>query len=79
VAVTLADLREDITLGQAVARYTLEGLVDGQWRDLSRGETIGYRKLDRLEPVTVSGVRVRVDEAVGEVGPITVGLYGGGR
>jgi alpha-L-fucosidase len=79
VAVTLADLREDITLGQAVARYTLEGLVDGQWRDLSRGETIGYRKLDRLEPVTVSGVRVRVDEAMGEVGPITVGLYGGGR
>jgi alpha-L-fucosidase len=79
VTVTLADLREDITLGQAVARYTLEGLVDGQWRELSRGETIGYRKLDRLEPVTVSGVRVRVDEAVGEAGPITVGLYGGGR
>jgi alpha-L-fucosidase len=58
-----------------VARYVLEGWVGGTWRVLSRGTTIGYRKLDRFEPVSVSGIRLRVDEAVGEAGPVRVALY----
>src|SRR5690606_13490624 len=47
----IADLREDIAHGQCVARYTLEGLGDGGWTTLSRGTTIGHRKLDRFPPV----------------------------
>lgn len=73
--VRVADLREDIRRGQAVARYRLEGRVGGTWRELSRGTTIGYRKLDRFAPVTVDAIRVQVDDAVGELGPVTVALY----
>ncbi|HEY1952879.1 MAG TPA: alpha-L-fucosidase, partial [Gemmatimonadaceae bacterium] len=47
----LARLEEDITRGQHVARYTLYGAVDRDWRVLSKGSTIGYAKLDRFEPV----------------------------
>jgi alpha-L-fucosidase len=65
--VAIVDLREDITRGQSVARYRVEGLVDGRWRPLSDGTTIGYRKLDRVEPVTVSRMRVTVDDAVDAV------------
>jgi alpha-L-fucosidase len=50
-----------------VARYRVEGLVEGAWRPLSDGTTIGYRKLDRVEPVTVSRLRVTVDDAVDAV------------
>ena len=74
--VSVADLREDIRFGQAVARYVLEGRVDGAWRVLARGTTIGYRKLDRFEPVRVEAVRVRVEEAVGEAGEVSVGVHG---
>ena len=73
--VSVADLREDITRGQSVARYVLEGLVDGTWRVLSRGTTIGYRKLDRFPPVSVSGVRLTIEESVGEAGPVRIALY----
>ncbi len=73
--VSLADLREDIALGQSVARYTLQGLAGGTWRVLSRGTTIGYRKLDRFEPVTVSAVRLAIDEAVGPAPAARVALY----
>jgi len=73
--VSVADLRENISKGQAVARYTLEGLVGSSWRILSRGATIGYRKLDRFDPVTVSAVQVRVEEAIGTTGPIEIGSY----
>jgi alpha-L-fucosidase len=81
VTATVADLREDITRGQAVARYVLEGRVGGVWQALASGETIGYRKLDRFSAATVSDVRVRVEATVGEVDvedvPVTVALYAG--
>jgi alpha-L-fucosidase len=60
MSVSIADLSEDITKGQVVSRYIVEGLTDAGWTQLSTGTTIGYRKLDRFAPVTVRGVRVRV-------------------
>jgi alpha-L-fucosidase len=73
--VGIADLREDITRGQTVARYTLERRSNGVWRALSRGTTIGYRKLDRFDPVPVEAVRVRVEESVGGEGTVALSLY----
>jgi alpha-L-fucosidase len=73
--VAIADLREDIAHGQSVARYTLHGRTGGGWQALSHGTTIGCRKLDRFQPARVSGVRLDVEEAVGESRPVTLGLY----
>jgi alpha-L-fucosidase len=75
VTITIADLREDIARGQSVARYTLQGMVGGAWRTLSQGTTIGYRKLERFEPITVSAIRVDVGESMGDAGPVEVALY----
>ncbi|MGQ0704464.1 MAG: alpha-L-fucosidase [Gemmatimonadales bacterium] len=74
VTVGLADLREDITRGQLVTRYHLEGFDGVRWKSLSEGTTIGYRKLDRFEPAAVSGVRVMV-ETFDTPRPIRLGLY----
>ena len=73
--ISVADLREDIASGQSVAQYRLRGLVNGEWQELSRGTTIGYRKLDRFGPVTVSDVRLSIEEAIGEHAPISISLY----
>jgi len=75
VTISVSDLREDIAQGQAVSRYRLEGRVDGRWRELSRGTTIGYRKLDRFEPIPVTGVRLQIDESVGSAGPVGIRLF----
>jgi alpha-L-fucosidase len=77
VMVSIADLSEDIAKGQIVARYTLEGIgQSGEWRTLSRGTTIGYRKLDRLAtPRVIRHVRLRVEDAVAAVEPVRVRLY----
>jgi alpha-L-fucosidase len=75
VPVAVARLEEDITRGQNVARYTLYGAVDRDWRVLSHGSTIGYTKLDRFEPVTVRRVRLGIEGAAGMPHDITVKLY----
>ena len=62
--IAIADLREDITRGQNIARYVLEGSAGGDWQTLSRGTTVGHRKLDRFEPVNVQRLRLRIEEAL---------------
>ena len=74
--VSLAALSEDITRGQSVAGYTLHGQVSGTWRVLSRGTTIGYKKLDRFDPATISAVRLEVAASVGAAGPVQIALFG---
>lgn len=72
--VSLADLREDISRGMIVARYSLEGSNGGSWSTLARGTTIGYRKLDRFAPTRVRRVRLTL-EAVDAAQPVGVALY----
>jgi len=73
----IADLREDITRGQTVAAYTLEGFDGGGWHTLTRGTTVGYRKLDRLAPVTVERVRLTIQDATDTPLPVRIALYAG--
>jgi alpha-L-fucosidase len=74
-SVTIARLEEDITKGQMVAGYTLSGSDGGEWRTLSKGTTIGYARLDRLEPAPLRRVRVTIDDAVASPEPIGIKLY----
>jgi len=64
-ATTIGVLRlgELIERGQQVVRYRVEGDPGtGVWQELSRGETIGYCKLDRVvRPVRVTRLRVTLD------------------
>ncbi|HEV8265736.1 MAG TPA: alpha-L-fucosidase [Gemmatimonadales bacterium] len=75
VTVGTIRLEEDIAHGQFVARYAVHGTVDGDWRQLARGTTVGYRKLDRFEPKPVRRVRVVVEDAVAAPRPLRLGLY----
>jgi len=49
---------EDILQGERVRQYVIEGLSDGQWKELCRGTAIGHKKIDRLRPVKVVKVRL---------------------
>jgi alpha-L-fucosidase len=75
VTVAVARLEEDITRGQNVARYTLYGAIDRDWRVISQGSTIGYAKLDRFEPVTVRRVRFSIEGGPGMPQDIAFKLY----
>ncbi len=76
VTASVADLREDIATGQAVAGYRLEGSLDGEtWQLLSKGTTIGYRKLDRFTPTTIRHARLTITDSVATPGRVSLGLY----
>lgn len=54
---------EYIKLGQRVSKYRIEAEIDGAWKQIAGGSTIGHRKLDRFPKVTAARVRLTIDDA----------------
>ena len=75
--ISVIDLGEDISKGQLVTRYAVEGLAHDGWVTLSKGTTIGYRKLDRISPAHTSLIRVTIEDALDTPQPLRIALYPG--
>jgi alpha-L-fucosidase len=56
-------VREAIALGQRVEAWALDAEVDGAWKPLAEGTTVGVRRILRFPPVTASKVRLRITRA----------------
>jgi alpha-L-fucosidase len=46
--------------GQRIARFAVDAQVDGQWRQISEGQTVGYKRICRTSNVTTNKVRIRI-------------------
>jgi len=78
VVFDVACLQEAIEHGQCVERYRLEAWAGGGWQVLSRGATIGHKKLDRFPAVTTSRVRLTLESALDPPRISALRLYGSG-
>lgn len=58
-------IQEDIRKGERVRKYRVEGKVNGRWQLLTSGTCIGHKRIERISPVKVSALRLKVDESVG--------------
>lgn len=55
-------LQEDISKGQRVEAFTVEALIDGDWKEVAKGTTVGYKRMQRFPAVKASKLRVKIDE-----------------
>ena len=46
--------------------YVVEGLVGKEWKELSRGTSIGHKKIDRFFPLMCGKVRLRCTKSLAE-------------
>lgn len=53
-------LREPIHLGQRVRQFEVDAFVDGGWKTIGTGTTVGWKRKLRCERVTSDRVRVRI-------------------
>ena len=68
-------LQEDITKGQRVEDFLVEGYIDGQWTMLAEGTTIGYKRLVRFAPCQPEQIRVTVRSCRGVANLLKSRLY----
>ncbi len=53
-------IMEDFRLGHRIREYSIEGLVDGEWLELSGGTSVGRMKIDYFDDVIISGLRLHI-------------------
>lgn len=68
-------LQEYIRLGQRVEGWRVEGEVEGAWRLLAEGTTIGYKRIARFAPVTARRLRVTITRSRACPTLATVGVF----
>lgn len=59
-------LQEYIPLGQRVARFDVEvwNTINRKWELVSKGTTIGYKRILRFQPYTTNKIRVNIQESL---------------
>lgn len=68
-------LQEDITRGQRVEAFTVEVLAAGEWKEVWKGTTIGYKRLLPMPTVKAEKVRIKVKECRLSANICKVGAY----
>jgi alpha-L-fucosidase len=58
-------LQEEISQGERVRDYVLEGLAQGEWVPLGEGTAIGQMRIQPFEPRTLEALRLRCTQAAG--------------
>ena len=57
-------IMEEIKDGERVRAYKLEGLVAGnKWQELCEGISIGHKRIQKIEPVEVAKVRLKITKS----------------
>ena len=51
-----------IRLGQRVKGFAVEAFVDGNWKEIGRGTTIGYKRILRFPGVRATKVRLNITD-----------------
>ena len=68
-------LQENIRLGQRVENFVLEAEADGEWKQVARGTTVGYKRLLRFEPVKAKNIRLRIESSRLNPNIAEIGIY----
>lgn len=55
---------EDLTQGERVRSYRIEGKIKGRWTPLSTGTCIGHKHIVEINPVKVTALRLIIDRCV---------------
>jgi alpha-L-fucosidase len=56
-------VQEYIRLGQRVKAFTVEALVDGNWKEVAKATTIGYKRILRFPSVKATKVRLNITDS----------------
>ena len=57
-------IAEDIRQGERVRSYKVEGKVNGKWKTLATGSCIGHKRIEEIEPIEVSALRLQIGESL---------------
>ena len=68
-------LQENISIGQRIEHFTLEAWVNNNWKQVTEGTTVGFKRLLRFPTIKTNKVRLTIDKSRLEPALAEIGLY----
>jgi alpha-L-fucosidase len=68
-------VQEYIRLGQRVKAFSIDVFVDGNWNEIAKATTIGYKRMLRFPGVNASKVRINITDSKSCPVISTIGVY----
>ncbi len=56
-------VQEYIALGQRVRKFTLDAMLNGEWKEIASETTIGYKRILRLPTVKTNKIRLNITDS----------------
>lgn len=56
-------VQEYIRLGQRVKAFTIEAFINGNWKEIAKATTIGYKRILRFPTVNASKIRINITDS----------------
>lgn len=68
-------IQEDIAKGERIRQYVIETLVNGIWKPIAEGTSVGYKRIHELQNVHANQIRLRIIKASATPQIKTFALY----
>jgi len=68
-------LSEEISKGERVRRFVLEGKTKSGWEQIFEGSCIGHKFIHKFDALDVSAVRLKVSESKGDEQHVSMSVY----
>ncbi|MFA5327981.1 MAG: alpha-L-fucosidase [Prolixibacteraceae bacterium] len=62
-AISYVLIQEYIKLGQRVKTFAVEVKKDGNWQEVAKGTTVGYKRILRINPVEAQKIRIVITDS----------------
>jgi alpha-L-fucosidase len=56
---------EDIARGERVRQYVVEAWIDGTWRKVCDGISVGHKRIQQFDAVTTNKLRLTIKDSRG--------------
>jgi alpha-L-fucosidase len=68
-------IQEPIRFGQRISEFEIKGLVNGEWTQLAKGTTIGYKRILRIPPIHADKIQLIIKKSNNTPAISNFGLY----
>ena len=59
-------MQEDIVYGERIRAYSVEALMNGRWKTVASGQSIGHKRIHLIDEIEASRLRLVIHESIAE-------------
>ncbi|MDE5710708.1 MAG: glycoside hydrolase family 29, partial [Bacteroides sp.] len=68
-------IQENIRKGERIRKYNVEAKVDGKWKKVCSGESVGHKRIEKFDAVEATALRLTVNECIATPDIINFSAY----